>query len=200
MNENPIDLLQIKIEKAKKELPEETLRSIEAVDWKKTILDMRQKKGYSFEQLENLETETELLLCGLLNPADYPKELETRMGLQKPQVNELINELNESIFKKIREEFIKITEKKETREETPKPLYKPQLPNLQTKKKEAEEVKEPPKPPIFAQKLSGPVNAPVKTTEHTLENLSKEKVLPETPKTEPKDEKPKIDPYREIPE
>jgi hypothetical protein len=110
--ETTVDLLQIKMDKAKAELPEESRRAIEAIDWKKAILELRTEKGYSFTQLESMELETELLLCGLLNPADYPKELETRMAISKPQVNELVNEMNEKVFKRIREELVKIIERK----------------------------------------------------------------------------------------
>lgn len=105
-----MDLLQMKIEKAKAELPQETLSAIDAVDWKQTILGIRERKGYTFEQLGDLEIETELLLCGLLNPADYPKELETRMGLPRTHVDSLVAEMNELVFKKIKEELIKITQ------------------------------------------------------------------------------------------
>jgi hypothetical protein len=51
--------------------------------------------------------------------------------------------------------------------------------------------------PIFAQKLSTPVQSQTVKTEHTLENISKTEIL-STPSTNT--EKPKIDPYREIPE
>jgi hypothetical protein len=112
-NDTPIDMLQIKIERAREELPEETKRAIKTVDWRAVILSMREKKGYSFEQLEDLELETELLLCGLLNPADYPKELEMRMGIPRPQVDLLVNEMNEFVFKKIKDELIKNSERKE---------------------------------------------------------------------------------------
>ncbi len=84
MNESP-DLLQIKIEQAKARLPKETLEAIESVDWQAIILSLREKKGYNFEQLGDLETETELLLCGLLNPKDYPGELERRMRISKTE-------------------------------------------------------------------------------------------------------------------
>ncbi|MEK7081302.1 MAG: hypothetical protein AAB902_02855 [Patescibacteria group bacterium] len=107
-----IDLLQIKIEKAKAQLLDETLNAINAVDWKAIILGMRERKGYSFEQLGNLELETELVLCGLLNPKDYPKELENRMKISRAQANELVNEMNELVFAKIKEEMIKSTERK----------------------------------------------------------------------------------------
>ena len=79
--ENTTDLLQIKIEKAKAQLSDDTLNAINAVDWKAVILSIRETKGYSFEQLGDLETETELLLCGLLSPENYSKELENRMHL-----------------------------------------------------------------------------------------------------------------------
>ena len=64
---NVIDLLQIKIEKAKGELPEETLNAIAAVDWKAVILGMRESKGFNFEQLGDLELETELIRRSLNN-------------------------------------------------------------------------------------------------------------------------------------
>ena len=107
-----VDLLQIKIEKAKGGLPEETLNAISAVDWKAVILGMRTSKGYNFDQLGDLELETELLLCGLLNPTHYPKELEKRMRLSRMAANELVNEMNILVFKKIKEELIKNSERK----------------------------------------------------------------------------------------
>lgn len=105
------DLLQLKIENAKKDLPKETLEAIDAVDWKTVILGMKEKRGYTFEQLGDLEIETELLLYGLSKPEDYPKELEERMGITRSQANELVIEMNELVFKKIREELIKNSER-----------------------------------------------------------------------------------------
>lgn len=107
-----VDLLQIRIENAKKNLPEETLNAIAAVDWRAVILGMRTSKGYDFEQLGDLELETELLLCGLTDPADYPKELEKRMRISRAQANELVSVMNNLVFKKIKEELIKNTERK----------------------------------------------------------------------------------------
>jgi len=113
-----MDILKIKIDKARDVLPEESRRAIDAIDWKTVILAMRAEKGYSYTQLEDLETETELLLCGLINPEDYPKELEKRMGIPKPQVDVLVNEMNEKIFKKIREELVKNIERKKVPEKS----------------------------------------------------------------------------------
>jgi hypothetical protein len=123
--DNTLDLLQLKIEKAKKDLPPDTVSAISAVPWQATILKMRETKGYTFEQLGALEIETELLLCGLLSREEYPKELEKRMGLTQAGTNDLLSEMNEQVFKRVKEELIKITEnkksslKKETRETVP---------------------------------------------------------------------------------
>jgi len=199
--ENTIDLLQIKIEKARTELSGESRQAIDAIDWKNVIIGMRAEKGYSFTQIEDLELETELLLCGLLNPEDYPKELEKRMGIPKPQVNELVNEMNMRVFSKIREELIKnierkkVSENKQT-EELKKPennlesreelLKKIENPNLLTEK----ELPAPSTPSILSQKLSGAFSVPKVETDHSLNNMTKSS-------EEEKTTLPKIDPYRE---
>ncbi len=111
-DDNTIDLLKIKIERAKEQLPIETLNAIAAVDWKAAILALRERKGYSFEQLGDLETETELVLCGLVSSTEYPKELQHRMNISKAEVDELVQEMNVAVFSKIKEELIKNTERK----------------------------------------------------------------------------------------
>jgi hypothetical protein len=129
MDDSIIDLLQIKIEKAKAQLSEDTLNAINSVDWKAIILEMRDKKGFTFEQLDALELETELVLCGLVSVADYPKELRARMKLGEAQTNELVNEMNEQVFAKIKDELIKRTERKKIFEKEQKPENLPPLPN-----------------------------------------------------------------------
>jgi len=211
---DPIDLLQIKIEKAKAQLPEDTRNAIDAVDWKAVIFEMREKKGYSFEQLGDLEIETELVLCGLLSPGEYSKELEKRLELPKSEVNDLVKEMNSLVFAKIKENLIKIIEGKkvsidkpipeevpDTKEEIENntkilssagieiiptiPTSEPTLPREEPKKPE-----ETPPPPIFAQKLSGDVKTDVVETEHSLKNLT----------TAPISYPPKADPYRLSPD
>lgn len=121
---DPIDLLQVKIENARNKLPLETRQAIDAVDWRGAILSLREKKGYNFEQLGDLELETELVLCGLLNPANYPKEIESRMGISKMQADVLVEEMNTLVFGKIKEELIKNTERNKNigvRKTDPKP-------------------------------------------------------------------------------
>jgi hypothetical protein len=132
MTDEIIDLLKIKIEKARSQLSPETLKAIDAVDWRAAILGLRAKMGYTFEQLGDLELETELVLCGLLSPEEYPKELENRMQISRAQANELVNEMGEIVFKKIREELIKNTERKQVFS-MKKPESMPVPPKVNTK-------------------------------------------------------------------
>jgi hypothetical protein len=227
--DNTVDLLQIKIERAKEKLPEDTLNAIALVDWKAAILGLRAKKGYNFEQLADLELETELVLCGLVNPEDYPREIQNRMKISKMEAGELVEEMNNLVFKKIKEELIKSTERKkifqtksiendkkatqvlekagidivsdhsalgtsdtggepvpvtESREDLLKKVENPEL----IKKPE------PVIPLILQQKLSGPVQMPKVTTEHTMENITAP--VPPVPASYPV----KKDPYRLSPE
>jgi len=106
------DELQNKINAARAQLSEETRSAIDAVDWKVALQNIRDKQGYNLEQLQDLEDETELLLCGLTNPENFSKELENRMKIPKIEADTLINQLNESIFKKIRDELMKENDNK----------------------------------------------------------------------------------------
>ena len=115
------DELQIKIEKARMELPEDTRAAIDTVDWRGVIMQIRNKEGYDFIQLSELETETELLLCGLANPENYPRQIEKGMGISHEAAQKLVSEMNEKIFKKIKEELIKIAENKKLSAEKAEP-------------------------------------------------------------------------------
>ncbi len=110
-----IDALQIRIEKAKADLPQETLQAINAVDWRNALLEIKTKKGFSIEKLEDLELETELMLCGLSNPSNYEKEIRERLDLSPMEAKDIVNEMNDKVFKKIRDAFAKIMEEKNSK-------------------------------------------------------------------------------------
>ncbi len=189
-----VDLLKIKIEKAKRELPLETANAIDAIDWRNAILGLRSKYGYTFEQLGDLELETELLLCGLVSPENYPKELENRMKISKAQANELVNEMNNSVFKKIMEELIKNTERKrifvkneKSNADNAQILSSAGIEIIPGKLELTGETH-----PMLAEKLSSSVQIPTVKTNHSLNNITK--TIP------PSSYPPKADPYRLPPE
>lgn len=205
-----VDLLQIKIERAKEKLPVETLNAIAAVDWRAAILSLRQKKGYNFEQLGDLELETELLLCGLTTPEEYPKELQTRMRISKAETDELVDQMNTLVFKKIKEELIKNSERKKVfekgAEKKPDPIRAdersvgPSASNGTERQVEAREeiLKKVENPEtekvksILHEKILGSVQAPIVTTDHSIQAPP--------PASQKEDTPPRIDPYRELPE
>lgn len=202
------DLLQIKIEKAKALLPKETLAAINAVDWRVPILELKEKKGYNFEQLGDLEVETELLLCGLITSENYKREIKSRMVLSENQTNEIVNYMNAQVFSKIKEELIKNTERRravqvDQRNETLvlgsagiKIVEPATIQNENTKETmenkemimkaagieivptKSEEKFKKDIDSILTQKLSAPVRNPIIKTEHTLDNITKNPSIP----------------------
>jgi hypothetical protein len=117
--DNTLDALQIKIDEAKSLLTKQSREAIDAVNWKYVVQGMSDK--YSVEQIEDLTTITELLLCGLIKTGDYPKELKNRMLLTDGGVDLLLNQLDLLIFKKIQVEL----ENKILGKGVETPIYKP---------------------------------------------------------------------------
>src|SRR3989339_768683 len=199
-----IDLLKMKIERAKELLPKETVGAIDAVPWREVIYNMRERKGFNLTQLEDLELETELVLCGLVPPEKYPTELATRMGLSHPQVTVLVEEMNELVFKKIREELVKrISSNKALGLDTKTPTPNNSFVNTEDANqrtvdikviKQAIAQKEEDKNniinSILGQKLSGAHISPQTKTEYSLGNISRPEESKTTPKSVP------ADPYR----
>src|SRR3989344_5379481 len=224
------DELKIKRDEARTQLPAETRQAIDAVDWRKAIMDVRNKEGYDFIQLGELETETELLLSGLSSPEDYPKEIEKRMGISHEAAQKLLIDMNEKVFKRIREELIKITEKKPAIPTIPLPSQpainitaeKGDLKNagieilngsgatnsnhLESREEILKRLEKPElmaPHPILAEKLSGPMQIPSSKTIHSLDNLTKPSDTNNVAPVPQKPAPPKrygVDPYRELPE
>lgn len=128
--ENTKDLFQIKVDEAKENLSPESIEAIKAVNWKLIILNEFNNK-YNSDQLENLEIDTELLLCGLSNTENYFNELQKRMGLSKEETDKLLEAMDKNIFIKIQEELEKILNKEieiplppyaQTEEKIPEPV------------------------------------------------------------------------------
>ncbi len=112
------ELQKEKIKQARASLSVETREAIDSIEWNSIVIGMRETKKFSFSQIETLGFQTELLLCGLLTPQEYPKELKSKMGLSEEAVNVLVKEMNELIFKKIKEKLIQKIGENRTAPET----------------------------------------------------------------------------------
>src|SRR3989344_643379 len=211
MTNDPVDLLQIKIEQARAKLSVETQNAIAAVDWRAAIIGMRASKGYTFEQLGDLETETELLLCGLISPESYPKELSDRMRIPKAEADGLVNEMNDLVFTKIRAELVKNAERKRifasksAEEKDSNDVLSSHGIEIIPARNATQDVADGEKPKtevhqILAEKLSGSFKTEVIETKHSLDNISKTNTTNTVAPVNLKPKIPSLDPYREKPE
>jgi hypothetical protein len=123
-----LDTLEIQIAKARENLSQKSRNAIDAVSWKLIILEIN--KGFNTEQIEQLTTETELLLCGLVSTENFPKELEDRMKISRSDVSLLLAEMDKLIFKKMQEELEKRLNEKDIIEVTYKSNPLTDDPNL----------------------------------------------------------------------
>ncbi len=177
--EDTIDLLKIKIEKAKDSLSPETRAAIDSVSWRQVIYDMRNRRKFNISQLEDIELETELVLSGLTNPEQYPSELQARLKISKNEIDSLVQEMNELVFKPIRSELIKRIHRSDilSKKITPNKIGTEDLKqidepapanNLEAKKEDSILIRT-----ILSQKLSNTHSSPHTKTEYTVANISK---------------------------
>lgn len=111
------DELQILINEARTLLSEESRSAIDSVDWKLIILEIG--NNLNSDQLETLEIETELLLCGILSPMEYEKELEKRLKISKEEISILLKKMDEMIFQKMQQELEKKIQRQSIKIPTP---------------------------------------------------------------------------------
>lgn len=197
--------MQIKIDEARLRLPEVTRQAIDAVDWRGAIMQIRNREGYDFIQLGDLEMETELVLCGLANPEEYPRRIEKALRLTHEAAQKLVADMNERVFKKIKEEMIKIAENQKVASEETPPQPAASAEPVESREEILQKI-ESPLPaeahPLLAEKLSGPMQMPSSKTIHSLDNLTKpgavDKGKPAQKSAVP--QKYNVDPYREAPE
>lgn len=100
------DELKEQIAIARATLSPETREAIDSVDWKSIVVSMRESKKFSFSQIETLGIETEKVLVGLIGGESYKRELKDKMDLPPDDLNKLIAEMNEKVFKKIKENLV----------------------------------------------------------------------------------------------
>ena len=100
------DELKEQIAIARATLSVETREAIDSVDWKSIVVSMRESKKFSFSQIETLGIETEKVLVGLIGGEGYKRELKDKMGLPSEDLTKLISEMNDKVFKKIKENLV----------------------------------------------------------------------------------------------
>ncbi len=127
------DELKEQIAIARATLSQETREAIDSVDWKSVVISMRESKKFSFSQIETLGIETEKVLVGLIGGEGYKRELKNKMDLPEVELNKLVAEMNEKVFKKIKENLVaKLGNQRNTTEVKTLPIQKaPTLPDAE---------------------------------------------------------------------
>ncbi|MGB8815887.1 MAG: hypothetical protein WCC74_01415 [Minisyncoccia bacterium] len=107
--------LQNAIDEQMKTLPQDVKDAVFSVDYSTALDQVTKKNKLLIDQAGKLETETTLVMVGLESLADYKKNLMTNMEVDERVANTIAMDVDDLIFKKIRESLQKMNE--ETGEE-----------------------------------------------------------------------------------
>ena len=207
MDEKTKELIRERFDALPKSIQEVILSS----HYEETLVEICKQYNLNVEQMGILERETTLVMMGLTPTKDYEKELTHELNIEEIKGSQIVKDINEKIFLKIREllklmntpkgEEPNLEETSETSDTSPNnTFHSEEEKNTQILGNAGIEIVSEAKketPPIFAQKLSGYVKNDVVETQHSLENLTSSNP---TPSPIPQKPTSTIDPYRERPE
>ncbi len=205
-------------------LPESIKQVILSSNYEESLLEIGKKYNLKVEQLGALEVETTLVMMGLTPTKDFESTLTRELHVDASKGNEIVKDINEKIFFKIRE-LLKLMNTPAGEEPVVEEAVEEIEPRYEDKElkntgadwnvmksagieivekngklpvAEKLEINSPAEVhPILTQKLSGISQIPPVKTEHTLENITKTTPPTSTP---PASYPPKQDPYRMKPE
>ena len=201
-------------------LPSEIRKVLAETDIVNEIMSVKDKYHLMLDQVTSLELDTRLTILGIYDPEDFVRNIKSHAKLNDDIATSVANDIENSIFKKIKEALIKETaDEYEILEENldkdsilaeienPVPTFQPKstITPVNTEKipenfpaiKTSQTIENyiPPSMPvksIVERKLSEPTRIPPKEIEVSL------KKLPETPaQTLPSTQKYSFDPYKE---
>lgn len=84
-------------------IPPEVRDAITASDWERTIFNIGRAHKLHIDDIDVLSIETILTMIGLEHPKDFPENIKKRIGLSSEVLMDIVDEVNEQLFSKIRE-------------------------------------------------------------------------------------------------
>ena len=96
------------ITKKIEELPYEQKKAILEAHIDKTVSEIANKYGLHIDTTEELYETVNNFMLGMIKPDEFKQSIESISGIPKDKINELTSDINEQIFKKIRENTQKI--------------------------------------------------------------------------------------------
>lgn len=99
MDENQKKLIDEQMQK----IPAEVREAIRASDWERTIFNIGREHKMHIDDIDTLSIETILTMIGLEHPKDYPENIQKRIGLKDEELMNIVDQVNERLFSKIRD-------------------------------------------------------------------------------------------------
>jgi hypothetical protein len=94
------------------ELPGDVKEAMSSVETTRIILDMQKKYAFHVDQTGSLSNEILLLSLGLTPPQKFSENIEKRMRISPDVAQKVTVEVNEKIFRPIRESLMRIHKKR----------------------------------------------------------------------------------------
>ncbi len=104
------------------DLPEDVREAISSVEISDIITDFRKKYNLHIDQTGELSNEILLLTIGATPPQKFVSNLENRMRIPRETATQITTEVNEKIFRPVRESLMQIHKMREAEE---KPANEP---------------------------------------------------------------------------
>ena len=111
---------EINFQELESKLPSDLKTAIYSADSSTAIENISKKYGLHIDQMGKLAEETGLVMLGVTHPKDFISNLAGRLGVDQLTAKSIARDVNEQIFKKVRESLMKIHGLAETPAETPK--------------------------------------------------------------------------------
>ncbi len=122
-------------------LPEDVREAMTAVNTVNIMVEIKTKYNLHVDQLKELSTETGMLMLGATHPQEFIGKIEAALHIPNENAKQIAAEINEKIFRPVRESLMQIHEMGEEKsiqpiiesmpaiaEEIPEPKKEPELP------------------------------------------------------------------------
>ncbi|MBP7831874.1 MAG: hypothetical protein KA028_02560 [Candidatus Pacebacteria bacterium] len=111
-----MDSSQKLIEDRLAQLPPYIKTALANINWAPEILSIGKKHGLHVDEMGTLQTETVLVLVGLVHPNEYASNLAHELHVPKDKIDGIVADVNERILKTIRQSLIEFIENENNQE------------------------------------------------------------------------------------
>jgi hypothetical protein len=120
-NKNPIGEEFNEVEKEMRTrfslLPEDLQKTINSSEYQMRLYEIAKTVKLTYEQLGTLEMETTMVLLGMTPPDEFQEEIQSQLKLDPKTASEIVGQINEQVFKTIRESLKKVYTAKDQSED-----------------------------------------------------------------------------------